>query len=76
MYEYKKESTIILACIMLILTFYCFCFFTKSILNKIEFFSNNNSKREKMKKIYKSNDMSGPSDCDDPDNNCGADPDD
>ena len=61
-YEYKKESTIILACIILILTFYCFWWFIKSILNKLELFSSDSSKREKMKKIFKSNKVLDPDD--------------
>ena len=83
-YEYKKESAIIFACIMIILTFYCFYFFSKLILNKIELFSNGNSKRDKMKKIYKSDEIldpdeitmdspSGYDDCDDPDGTCSSD---
>lgn len=86
-YEYKKESTVILGCILLILTFYCFYWFIKSILklNKIELFSNGNSKRDKMKRIYKSDEVLDPDeivmnsynndDCDDPDGTCGTDPD-
>ena len=51
MYQYKKESTIILACIIIILVFYLILWCFKQ-LNKIELFSNSDSKREKMKKIY------------------------
>ena len=54
MYQFKKESTIILICILTIITFYCICWIFK-MLNKIELelFSNSNSKRDKMKTIYK-----------------------
>ena len=70
LYDYKKESTIILACILIILVFYCCYWFIKSIINKLELFSNNDSKREKMIKKFKS---SNSNDCYDPD--CGVDPD-
>ena len=59
MYQYKKESIIILACIIIIILFFLICWVFKK-LNKIELFSNSDSKREKMKKIYKSNDVSDP----------------
>ena len=59
MYQYKKESTIILACIIIIIIFILICWSIEKI-NKIELFSNNNSKREKMKQIYKSNDVKDP----------------
>jgi hypothetical protein len=61
MRNYKNESTIILICIITIITFYCICWIFK-MLNKIELelFSSNNSKRDKMKKIYKSDDISDP----------------
>ena len=63
MYQFKKESTIILICILTIITFYCICWILK-ILNRIEkeieLFSNNDSKRERMKKIYKSDDVADP----------------
>ena len=62
--DYKKESTIILGCIILILTFYVFWWFLKSILNKIELFSNGDSKRDIMKKIYKSDYICDPDDSD------------
>jgi len=55
------------------------------IIKHIEMFSNSDSKREKMKKIYKSNDVSDPDEvtvdnpyddmCDDPDGDCSRDPD-
>ena len=70
MYDYKKESTIILGCILSILLFYCFYWFSKSILNKIELFSNNNSKREIMKKIYKSDEICDPDELDMNNPNC------
>jgi hypothetical protein len=84
MYQYKKESTIILACIIIIIVFYLilWCF---EQLNKIELFSNSDSKREKMKKIYKSDDVSDPDEMlddnsyddnvRDPDDSYGMDPD-
>ena len=84
MYQYKKESTIILACIIIIIVFYLilWCF---EQLNKIELFSNSDSKREKMKKIYKSDDVSDPDEMlddnsyddnvRDPDDTYGMDPD-
>ena len=87
MYENKKESTIILACIIIILIFYFIYWIIKSIINKKELFRNgdSNSKREKMKRIYKSNEILDPDEiimsnsdideCDDPDGSCGADPD-
>ena len=59
MYQYKKESTIILACIIIIIIFILICWSIEKI-NKIELFSNNDSKREKMKQIYKSNDVKDP----------------
>lgn len=84
MYQYKKESTIILACIIIILVFYLILWCFKQ-LNKIELFSNSDSKREKMKKIYKSNDVSDPDEMldddpyddnvHDPDDSYGMDPD-
>ena len=68
MYQFKKESTIILICILTIITFYCICWILK-ILNRIEkeieLFSNNDSKRERMKKIYKSDDVADPDENDD-----------
>jgi hypothetical protein len=63
-YDYKRESTIILGCIILILTFCCCSWFLKSILNKIELFSNGDSKRDIMKKIYKSDKICDPDDLD------------
>jgi len=102
-YKYKKESTIILGCILIILIFYCLRWIIISINNSInkymkisiltnnnEIFSNrssssNGSKREMMKKIYKSDEVLDPDeiimnnpnadDCYDPDGNCGVDPD-
>ena len=85
MYQYKKESTIILICILTILLFYCICWIFK-MLNKIELelFANSDSKREKMKKIYKSNDVNDPDEIltddandnvMDPDDDYGMDPD-
>jgi len=101
-YKYKKESTIILACILIILISYFLYwimksmnkyitkYMKKSIIKDNEMFSNrtssNGSKREMMKKIYKSDEILDPDeiimnnpnadDCDDPDGNCGTDPDD
>jgi len=84
-YEYKKESIIILCCIIIIILFYCIYFMFNKIIKHIEMFSNSDSKREKMKKIYKSNDVSDPDEvtvdnpyddmCDDPDGDCSRDPD-
>lgn len=84
MYQYKKESTIILACIIIIILFYLICWVFKK-LNKIELFSHGDSKREMMKKIYKSDDISDPDEITsvnayydnvhDPDDSYGMDPD-
>ena len=90
MYNYKKESIIILACIIIIIIFYIFYLIYLILkkllkyLNNKELFSND-TKREKMKRIYKSNEVLDPDeiivdnpyddDCDDPDGNCGSDPD-
>ena len=79
MYQFKQESTIILICILTIITFYCICWIFK-ILNRIEIelFSDSNSKRDRMKQIYKSDDVSDPDEMssDDPDNLNVNDPDD
>jgi hypothetical protein len=79
MYQFKQESTIILICILIIITFYCICWIFK-ILNRIEIelFSDSNSKRDKMKQIYKSDDVSDPDEMEstDPDNINVNDPDD
>ena len=90
MYHYKKESTIILICIITIITFYIICWIFK-MLNKIELElfsgrnSSSNTKRDKMKKIYKSDDISDPDEIltddtnnnvMDPDDDYGIDPDD
>jgi len=91
MYDHKKESAIILACILSILLFYFIYWIITSfasIINKKELFgcrNSGNSKRDKMTKIYKSNEVSDPDEivnynpyddeCDDPDGDCGHDPD-
>jgi hypothetical protein len=79
MYQFKQESTIILICILTIIIFYCVCWIFK-ILNRIEIelFSNSDSKRDRMKQIYKSDDVSDPDEMtsDDPDNLNVNDPDD
>ena len=87
-YNYKKESTIILACILIIIVFCILLWIKNNVIGKIELFngrsSSGNSKRDKMKRIYKSNEVSDPDeivtyrdddDCDDPDGSCGSDPD-
>ena len=87
--HYKKESTVILACIILIILFIILIWIIKKLLNKIELFGNRsssgNSKRDKMKRIYKSDEVLDPDEtvmnnpnedeCDDPDGDCGRDPD-
>lgn len=91
MYENKKESTIILGCIIVILIFYVlyWCFISiKNIFKSKESFNcrnSSNSKRELMKKIYKSDEVLDPDEivtynlyddeCNDPDGDCGQDPD-
>lgn len=85
MYEYKKESTIILACILTIITFYFFYWIIKCLIKNTELFSNSNSKRDKMERIYKSDEILDPDEqamynykddgCFDPDSDCGRDPD-
>jgi hypothetical protein len=81
MKEYKKESTIILACIIIILVFSFFNYIMNKILNKTELFDN---KRDKMEKVFRSNSGTDPDEmtvdnpyddlCDDPDGGCGNDP--
>jgi len=85
MYEYKKESTIILACILTIITFYFIYWIIKCLIKNTELFSNSNSKRDKMERIYKSDDVHDPDEqvmynykndgCFDPDCNSKYDPD-
>ena len=57
--KYKKESTIILACILIIIVFCIFFWIKNNVVNKIELFrrGGSNSKRDKMIKMYKSNDV-------------------
>lgn len=82
MKEYKKESTIILACIIIILVFSFFNYMINTILNKTELFDN---KRDKMEKVFRSNSGTDPDEMtadnpyddlyDDPDGGFGDDPD-
>ena len=79
---YEKESTIILGCIIIIILFNSLYYLFNKCTSFSELFSNNDSKREKMKKIYKSDDISDPyeiivdnpydDDCDDPDGSCSS----
>lgn len=57
--KYKKESTIILACILIVIVFCIFYWIKNNVVNKIELFrrGSSNSKRDKMIKMYKSNDV-------------------
>lgn len=61
---YKNESIVIFGSILIILLFYvCYLIFKKLSnikYNDSEYFNNSNSKRSKMIKIYKKNDMSDP----------------
>ena len=65
MIEHKKESIIILGCIISILICYLLYWIytviikliNKTTQNNKELFSSNNSKREKMKKIYGSDEI-------------------
>ena len=80
MYQCKKESTIILGCIFIIIIFFVLLFLIKQ-LNKIDLFSDN--KRGMMKKISKIKDGHDPDEitvdnpyddlCNDPDGNCSFD---
>ena len=61
---YKKESIVIFGCILIILIYYLFYFIFKKLnninYNKFEYFNNSDSKRNKMIKIYRKNDISDP----------------
>ena len=83
---YKKESTVIFGCIIIILLFYSICFIFDKSKTYTENFGNNNSKRNKMIKIYKDSDIIDPNeipdmnpnyddDNNDPDSNYAYDPD-
>jgi len=80
-YKYKSESLIILICILIIIIGYLLYWLIKKIAVRELFY--NDSRREKMKKIYKSDEIYDPDEeqssslnaCFDPDCNGGMDPD-
>lgn len=80
-YEYKSESLIILICILIIIIGYLLFWVIKKIAIRELF--DNDSKRARMKRIYKSDEISDPDEqessssrtCFDPDCNGGMDPD-
>ena len=80
-YKYKSESLIILICILIIIIGYLLYWVIKKI--SIRELFDNDSRREKMKRIYKSDEISDPDEqessssrtCFDPDCNGSMDPD-
>ena len=80
-YEYKSESLIILICILIIIIGYLLYWVIKKIAIRELF--DNDSRREKMKRIYKSDEILDPDEiensssktCFDPDCNGSMDPD-
>lgn len=80
---YKKESIVIFSCIIILLLLYCLYLILNKIINyynkNTETF-NNNSKRSKMIRIYKNDNILDPDEdpddeSDDPDSTRGRDPD-
>jgi len=90
-HEYKRESLVILCCIVCILSFYILYKFVNYIaISELDTFasrsSSNNGKRQTMIQIFKSNDVNDPDEkqkqcgdydenINDPDSTCGYDPD-
>ena len=59
--NYKIESLVIFYCIIVvILIYFLILIYNKTYKTYREYFSSNDSKRNKMLKIYKSNDILGP----------------
>jgi len=74
----KVESVIFLVCIIILVIGYIIYLILKKIsIYELELFSSNNSKRGKMMKIFKSDEIYDPDektyDCNDPDGDCGYD---
>ncbi len=80
---YKKESIVIFSCIIILLLVYCLYLIVnkiKNYYNKNTETFNNNSKRSKMIRMYKNNNILDPDEdpddeSDDPDSTRGRDPD-
>jgi len=80
---YKKESIVIFSCIIILLLVYCLYLIVnkiKNYYNKNTETFNNNSKRSKMIRMYKNDNILDPDEdpddeSDDPDSTRGSDPD-
>jgi YbbR domain-containing protein len=80
---YKKESIVIFSCIIILLLVYCLYLIVnkiKNYYNKNTETFNNNSKRSKMIRMYKNDNILDPDEdpddeSDDPDSTRGRDPD-